>query len=241
MRNFQASPACAEFLGNLPEDRSSLGPVELGSALRSMTLDGTSSSSPPAPSRFLILQDAWGGPKAEVEGRVTMTTLLVPSKVDSILGMLRETFLPVFGYFLPRGSEFFDRIRGFSFKYSAVWMWAVAEDYYMQEKFRKPEPAQLVNQDRTIFYHFFLWPRKFNAAPEREEASAADPQAKESWVKAVSKVMPPVTAWTQERWEIQKVPYYYPPEYDEDDEDDEDLEILEWEESSENKQEHDHT
>ena len=82
----------------------------------------------------------------------------------------------------------------------------------MEEKFGKLEQSQGDDQGRTIFCHSFLWSPKLYATPEREEASAADPQARELWNRAIEWVMPPATAWQQERWDIREVPRFYPPE-----------------------------
>lgn len=61
--------------------------IESGSALSHLTLDDASSSSPPAPLRFLTLKHATEVVTYEVEGRVTLTTFLVPRKVDDVYGM----------------------------------------------------------------------------------------------------------------------------------------------------------
>ncbi|KAL2802028.1 hypothetical protein BJX63DRAFT_416035 [Aspergillus granulosus] len=211
LKNFQSSPACAEFLRNLPEDNNSRASIESGSALRHLTLDDAPSPSPPASSRFLTFKHATETPTADVEGRVTFTTFLVPHKVDNMYGMYKDNFNSVLSTFIPRGSGFITGHRNFWYKFSAVWFWVLAEDHWVEEKFGKLEQTQEDNQGRTIFCHFFLWSRKFGATPEHEEASAADPQARESWNQAIARVMPPATAWAQERWDIQRVPRFFPP------------------------------
>ena len=87
----------------------------------------------------------------------------------------------------------------------------------MEEKFGKPEhQVQQGNEGRTIFCHFFIWspyhatPEEHEKAAEGEKASAADPQTRESWNRAIAKVMPPATAWAQERWNLREVPRVYP-------------------------------
>ncbi|KAK4040387.1 hypothetical protein C8A01DRAFT_15754 [Parachaetomium inaequale] len=228
LQKFQASPACAEFLRNLPENDNLQASAEsTSSGLRSLTIEdapSSSSSSPPAPSRFLTLEEFTRIPSAEVQGRVTLNAFLVPRKGD---GPTRrawyESVRAVFGGgFQPRGSEF---IRGHGLwweRYMTTWFSALEEDGWVDRKFGKLEEqtAQDPEDDRgrTVIYEFHLWPRSCGATPEHEEASAADPQARESWKEAVAKVMPPVTAWVQERWDIRKVPYF------EDDEDEEELE-----------------
>ncbi|KAK4153828.1 hypothetical protein C8A00DRAFT_33440 [Chaetomidium leptoderma] len=212
LKNFQSSPACADFLRNLPEDDNPRVSIESGSALRHLTLDDASSSSPPAPSRFLTFKHATEAVTSEVEGRVTLTTFLVPRKVDDVSGMCNDNFKSVFGNFVPRGSEFITWHRDFWFKFPAVWFWVLAEDHWVEDKFGKLGQTQEDNQGRTLFCHFHLWPRRFGATPEHEEASAADPQARESWNQAIAQVMPPATAWEQERWDIRAVPRFYAPE-----------------------------
>lgn len=69
------------------------------------------------------------------------------------------------------------------------------------------------SQDRTIFCRLQLWSSKYCRTPEDEAASVADPQA-------TAQVMPPATAWAQERWDIQKVPRFFPPEPEFDPEED---------------------
>ncbi|KAK4246120.1 hypothetical protein C7999DRAFT_33517 [Corynascus novoguineensis] len=101
LNNFMSSPACAEFLRNLPEKDSSGAPIESGSALRHLTLDNASSSS-----RFLILKHAVEAPKSEVEDRVTLTAFSVPGKGDEAWGNWRQSLKSAFSSFVPRGSEF---------------------------------------------------------------------------------------------------------------------------------------
>lgn len=153
---------------------------------------------------------------SKVEGRVTFTAFLVPRKVDNIRRMWDDNFKPIFGNSIPRGSQFITRRDGLGFKSSAVWFWVLAEDHWVEKKFEKLEQTQDDDQGRTIFCHFHLGPPKFGATPEHEEASAADPHARESWTQAIAQVMPPATAWEQERWDIRELPRFYPaePEWD---------------------------
>jgi hypothetical protein len=211
LKNFQSSPACAEFLRNLPEDDNSGVSIESGSALRHLSLDDASSSS-----RFLTLKHPDNVPTFAVEGRVTLTTFSVPRKVDDVYGMWRDNFKSVF------------RVSNFVPGRIAVWFFVLAEDHWVDEKFGKLEQTQQDNQGgRTIFCHFHLWrrPGKFDRvrgyeeASAVEETSAADPQARESWKQAKAQVMPPAAACEQERWDIREVPRFYPPEPEGDPED----------------------
>lgn len=206
LKNFQSSPACAEFLRNLPVDNSS---IESGSALSHSTWDDVSSPSPPGASRFLILKHAIETWTRQVEGRVTFTSFLVPRRVDDVYGMWKDKLETKFGKLIPHGSEFVTWHRGFWFKFPAVWFWVLAEDHWVEEKFGKPGQTQDDGQGRTIFCHFQLWPPLHGATLEQEEASAVD---RESWNEAAAQVMPPATAWVQERWDIQDVPRFLPPE-----------------------------
>ncbi|KAK4173149.1 hypothetical protein QBC36DRAFT_336371 [Triangularia setosa] len=210
---FQSSPACAEFLQNLPESNNLQASIENSSStLSSMTIEDASSSSPPAPasSRFLILEESTHIPHADVEGRVTLNAFLVPRKTDddstrSAYDSLREELCR----FQPSGSEF---IEGHDLWWETnitTWFWVLAEDNWVQSKFGKLEQA--LEDDSRVICEFHLWPRKYGATPEHEAASAADPQARESWREAVAKVMPPVTSWVQERWDVLEVPRYEPP------------------------------
>ncbi|KAK4236855.1 hypothetical protein C8A03DRAFT_35238 [Achaetomium macrosporum] len=217
LNNFMSSPACAEFLRNLPEEDSSGAPIESGSALRHLTLDDASPSS-----RFLILKHAVEAPTSEVEDRVTLTAFSVPGKGDEVWGTWRESLKSAFSSFVPRGSEFLQSRVMFWSRFSAVWFRVLAEDRWVEEKFGKLDEQRHDSehdQGRTIFCHFFLWRPRFGATPEHEEASAADPRARESWDKAIAKVMPPATAWVQERWYIRDLPRFLPPEPETDPED----------------------
>jgi hypothetical protein len=222
LTNFQSSPDCIEFLRNLPEDAadSPQASIESVSQLKHLTLGGDSSG-PPEPSRFLVLNHATEAATPEAWGLVTLTTFLVPHQVDDKFEMWEDKFRKPFSVFAPRGSEFVTGRRNFRHMSSYVWYWVRGEDRWMEERFGKPEQqVQQDNQGRTIFCHFFLWspyhatPEEHEAAAEGEKALAADPEARESWNGAIARVMPPATAWVQERWNIEEVPRVYPPEPD---------------------------
>ncbi|KAI1370243.1 hypothetical protein F4677DRAFT_438900 [Hypoxylon crocopeplum] len=208
LKNFQSSPACAEFLQNLPENDSLQVSIESGSALRYLTLGNASSSSSPSRSRFLTLKHVNETPTADVEGRVTLTAFLIPRKDDSERRAWYEKVRDVLNHFLP-----LVRLRSrFGWPSLTVWFWVLAEDDWVEEKFGKLEQTQEDVQGRTILCQFRLWPRPGYVRPAHEDATATDPQVRESWDQAVAKVMPPVAAWEQERWDIRKVPRFEPPE-----------------------------
>ncbi|KAI1169594.1 hypothetical protein F4777DRAFT_584757 [Nemania sp. FL0916] len=207
LKNFLSSPACAEFLRNLPEYDNSQVSVESGSALQHLALDEASLSS-----RFLTLKHATEAFTFEVEGRVTFTTFVVPRKVDNAWAMWNDNFKDVFRYFLPRGSapiRYPDRL---GFRTLDVWFLVLSEDRWVERKFGELGQVQEDDEGRTIFCYFQLWLRGTSAAPEHEEALASDPQSRESWAQAIAQVMPPAAAWEQERWDIVEVPRFYPPE-----------------------------
>lgn len=145
---------------------------------------------------------------------MTLTAFLVPRKVDSVFLMWREKFESVFAGFIPRGYESITWHPNFMLRFAAVWLWVLSEDAWVENKFGRLEQTQDDGQGRTVICHFHLWQRKFGATPEKLEAAAADPQFRESWNQAVARVMPPATAWVQERWYIQDVPRTPEPEDD---------------------------
>ena len=212
LKNFQSSPACAEFLRNLPEHRNSQVSVESSAALRHLTVEDSSLLSPPASSRFLAFQRATQTPTEEVKGRVTVTIFVVPHQVDDAYHKFRN----VFNCFCPRGSRFIASPRYSWTRTANVWFRVLAEDRWVEEKFGRLEPTQEDSLGRTIFCHFLIWPLRLGATREDEEASVANPEAIESWNQHIAQVMPPATTWEQERWDIRDVPFFDPfeDEYD---------------------------
>ena len=71
------------------------------------------------------------------------------------------------------------------------------------------------NQERPNGY--------LGATPEREEASTKSQLARGSWVQMAEKLMPSVSAWEQERWDIQLAPCFIVPEEEEEDQNEEDM------------------
>lgn len=65
---------------------------------------------------------------------------------------------------------------------------------------------------------------RLSAAPELEEVSAKESLARRSWVRVMTRAMPPVTAWQHERWDIRVIQRFEPPEENE-------AENSEWEET----------
>lgn len=83
-----------------------------------------------------------------------------------------------------------------------MWFWALTEDHWVESKFEKLEETQKDLQGRTVLCEFRLWLHPWGVTPENEEVSATNPQARESWDQAVARVITPVAAWEQERWDI---------------------------------------
>ncbi|KAJ0413061.1 hypothetical protein BJY00DRAFT_297446 [Aspergillus carlsbadensis] len=158
LKNFQSSPACTEFLRNLPEHSNSQVSIKSGAALRHLAVDNASLSSLPAPSRFLTFERATKTPTLEVKGRVTVTTFVVPRKVDNVHRMFYDNFESVFNNFAPHGSRFIARHQYSWTRTSSVWFRVLAEDHWVEEKFGQLELTQEDNQGWIIFCHFFVWP-----------------------------------------------------------------------------------
>lgn len=56
---------------------------------------------------------------------------------------------------------------------------------------------------RVVLCKFRQWNGHFAATFEQEEITAKSPQTRESWAQKLAGVMAPVTAWAQERWDVQ--------------------------------------
>ncbi|KAI1741117.1 hypothetical protein F4680DRAFT_417269 [Xylaria scruposa] len=211
LKKFQESPACAEFLQGLPEyDRDDAqASIVSGSSLRDLSLDDASSSLPLPlrQSRFLVFQDTEATPTVDVEGRVTLTALMIPRQEDSMRRTWYEAVKRVFDSFVPRGCEIITgRYPTPRPRYLAAWSWVLTEDAWVDKKFGQKEG----DSGRTIICEFRTWKGNYDATPELEELSAKDPLARESWAQAVARVMPPVTAWVQERWDLRVYKLYSP-------------------------------
>jgi hypothetical protein len=109
--------------------------------------------------------------------------------------------------FLPSGSEGLrNRWPPTPMHFWTAWAWA-----WVDSSSNLPsQPGQQVgatvgieSDRRAIACEFRRWNGHGGATPEMEEALAASPLARESWERKVAEVMAPVTAWWQERWDIQ--------------------------------------
>jgi hypothetical protein len=179
-----------------------------------------------APSRFLIFQwDSGFYFTQHLEGRITLTALVMPYTDFPNREPLRDAVLGAFKGFLPVGCE--DLIpqpvpnnpqrpiglyrAHFPYMFSSTaWAWVDAGDACADGNMKQPvqQSGQQAENDngRMVFCEFRRWNGYNRATPEREEAQAEDLLAKESWAQVVANTMPPVVAWEQERWHLQDPP-----------------------------------
>ncbi|KAI0181023.1 hypothetical protein GGR52DRAFT_567271 [Hypoxylon sp. FL1284] len=208
LSNFQASPACAEFLQGLPAENDAQASVESGTLLRRLSLneDGTSSAATTASSRFFSFQWTTPSPlQGDLQGRVTVTALAMPHVTQSWHDDVRNAL----GQFVPAGCE--DLLSsGVPLRFWTGWGWVDTQN-----------GGNNGDTGPFIFCEFRRWDGYGGATPEREEAAANSPLAKESWARTVAKLMPPVTAWEQERWDTKLAPSFIYPDDDDEDEDEE--------------------
>ncbi|KAI2627952.1 hypothetical protein GGS26DRAFT_126605 [Hypomontagnella submonticulosa] len=213
VRDFQASPACAQLLRDLPESDVQVS-LASGSLLQGLSLNdaGDASSSSSVPPRILTFQ--WGYRclfEEDLNVRITTTALMIPYTGEPTPKLWWDAVREAFGRFLPKGCE--DLVVHYPRPRTYQWTaWASVDS----------DVCQLGN--RTIFCEYRRWAdyhhvSGFNGATvEREEVVANSPEARESWAQTVAKAMPPVAVWEQERWDIQVATCYIPVPEDEDEE-----------------------
>ncbi|KAM3499986.1 hypothetical protein MY10362_006812 [Beauveria mimosiformis] len=82
--NFESSPACVDFLRNLPESDMAAAVEDSSSRLGHLNLDHGSASHPTSPekSRFRLYKHSTRAATRELEGLVTLTAFSVPAKID---------------------------------------------------------------------------------------------------------------------------------------------------------------
>ncbi|OBT66960.1 hypothetical protein VE03_04214 [Pseudogymnoascus sp. 23342-1-I1] len=205
LKKFQDSPACEEFLQCLPQNGVEAS-LESGIMLGDLSLDDTGgssggSSSSPVPSRFLSLKWVTGsGFEEYLQGRVTFTALVVPYTSDSIPESSRNAMhvamRNAFCQFRPRGCEDIHSLLTLTHALSIGDPWQLGEQLATAGD----------GGGRSVLCEFRQWNGYAGATLEREEAAANSPLTKESWAQKLAEVMPPVTAWAQERWDIQLAP-----------------------------------
>lgn len=213
-KNFESSPACVEFLRNLPESDMAAASEESSSRLEHLNLDDETAPPPKSPgkSRFRLCKHSTRLPTSELQGLVTLTSFSVPAKVDENDNTFLETFRGFEAKFLnfkPQGYTHLTR-RYASSRTIHFWLWVLEEDSWVEEKFGTlPQPQP--NEDdlgRAILCHVFCWSAAYWNPHEEEAEAVVDPQAKESWERRAALVMLPATAWVQERWDIRQVPRF---------------------------------
>ncbi|KAK4150344.1 hypothetical protein C8A00DRAFT_18107 [Chaetomidium leptoderma] len=236
LKNFQHSPACAEFLRGLPEHDVQASLLS-GALLQGLSLgdakDDDAPSPSSAPSRFHSLQ--WTSPygfEDDLQGRVTLTAFEIAYTGVPSPGPWRSVLQNTFGHFVPGGCE--DLLQRWPPTRMQNWTaWAAidTEDARVDSDHSQlgQQAATAGNESgRAVLCEFRRWNGYTGATPEREEASAKSPLARESWAQAVAKLMPPITAWEQERWDIQLAPREVEEEEGEDEEPEFQRELDEW-------------
>lgn len=191
---FNSSPACIDFLNNLPEVENT-----------AKTLNR---------SRFRIYRHSTEAATRELDGLVTMTTFSVPGKLDQhAYWNLVRMFADTVGHFTPTNSNTLTKYGAWT-KFIRIWLCVLKEHSWVEEKFGPlPQPTSYNDEPgRAVFCHVFRWSEGYDEPHEQQRRSAADPQAKESWEAMVAELMPPATAWVQESWEIREIPLCWPPD-----------------------------
>jgi len=224
LKAFQSSAACAEFLQNLPKHEISLTSINAGEALKHLTLDDNTSTS----SRFMTLQYDSQVASSPIEGRLILTTLVVPDKAgENGFRGVERTFIPSNIDSVPGGRFSIPGVRFWHQRNEAVWFWVLTEDKWVEEKFGKPRQTQEDYQPRSIYCHFSIRPRRADDLRLKikiKEDPEADLRAREIGKQHITHVVPPAIAWEQEFWEIREVPRFVYEEPDiETDSDDMDI------------------
>lgn len=130
----------------------------------------------------------------DLHGRITVTTLTMSNGGCPDHEVMRHALDTALGGFVPADCE---DLRG-----PPMFRWdAMAWEDGGQED------ALSGNNGKVAYYLFFRWNGN-GASAEREQASASNPEAKESWANALTRAMPPFEAWEQERWDIQVAPCF---------------------------------
>lgn len=210
-----------------------------GASLQDLSLDSASvTSAPPPPpppsssssSRFLIFQ--WHSPyrfEENLKGRITLTALELPCTTGTGTGTgdaavpeeWRKAVHDAVDGFMPRGCEDIRSAWNARMQFWTAWAWADDDLTHLRRRAAMTKGAveeggeeqgkANTSARRAFMCQFRRWNGYSNATPERESAAAASELARESWARRVATVMPPVTDWEQERWDIQVVPRYEPP------------------------------
>ncbi|CEJ80435.1 hypothetical protein VHEMI00616 [[Torrubiella] hemipterigena] len=212
---FLSSPACVEFLNNLPEHAAHT--EDPGSAtvsqLNEMTLSDNPESSLAVKSRFCLCKHTNNRPTAQLEGIITLTVFSVPGTVKEHLASekLPEPLQQAFSGFYPGGSLVSTYRRyGHATSFSTFWTMVLEEDKCVARKFGTM-PLQPAGPSRVIFCHAYSWSYSFEEPREEEAASVRNEAAQKAWQQMIARAMPPATACIQERWHIQRIPVFDSP------------------------------
>ncbi|EHK16217.1 uncharacterized protein TRIVIDRAFT_206860 [Trichoderma virens Gv29-8] len=222
LKDSQDSSACAELLQGLPEDDVVSGALLQRLSLSSGDNMNSTKSSPVSlfPSLHWFPQEWFQREEFEdrLEGRVMLTAFLVPYMDVPDRLELRCSVSRAFEGFMPAGS---DDLRPpppptrESFPWNVrpglavfrpepsgwVWAWTDTGDSDLWHPGQQGTAAE-TESGQMVVCMFRQWDGYYGATPERGEASAKDPLAKESWARAVANAMPPIAAWEHERWDI---------------------------------------
>ncbi|KAI1470385.1 uncharacterized protein F4812DRAFT_417327, partial [Daldinia caldariorum] len=231
LKNFQSSPACAEFLQGLPEEDVQPSPAP-GALLWSASMDDAASSSSATSARFVSFQ--WNSGyrfEEDLQGRVTLTILAIPYTGDPVPEPWASAVHSTFDQFLPEGCEDLSaQWPGARMHFWTAWAWVDGGIPQQQEGGEeenvaagKKKKKKKKKSDQAFLCEFRRWNGYHGATPELEEFLAKSPRARQSWAETVAKVMPPVTAWDQERWDVRLMPDYISLGEDEEEEEEEDL------------------
>ena len=155
-----------------------------------------------------------------LQGRITLTALAMPYTGDPAPESWRTAVYSALSDFVPKGCEDLrEQWPPTRMHFWTAWAWVDGNIWQPERRVATAEGEG----DQSILCQFRRWNGYSGATPEREEASAVSALARESWAERVATVMPPVTAWEQERWDIRLAPMA--PEEEEEEGNEEDAEF----------------
>ncbi|TRX89682.1 hypothetical protein FHL15_009432 [Xylaria flabelliformis] len=152
-------------------------------------------------------------------GRVTLNILTIPYTGVPDRKTWSNSIQHAFQGFMPKGGGKPGIPHIFRWKTSA-WV----DDGHQEQS----APVEIGPRHAT-YYLFYCWVGQTTSAVE-EEISAKDPESHGLWAARVARVMPPVEAWEQERWDIKRAPLNTDPASGDDGDEDmdfvDDLELM---------------
>lgn len=145
-----------------------------------------------------------------LEGRVTITTLLILYKGVPTFKLWFEAVYNVLDQFMPSGSGNFPvKWPRLLMKFWTSLAWLDTGDTSVNRDIGQEGQHAATAGDQggqAILCEFRKWSTYSDITAEDEEAWAKSPQARESWAWRMAEIMPPITAWKQERWNIRLTP-----------------------------------